>query len=518
MTKKLKSKTAAVMPEPRCVRWDIPADLEVPKAPPRSARFVAEIDLFSQTPMNARSDRYVLSTNRSRSHWLLWKGFYDDNRWVPDWDYSLYAYMPRAGVPPRAAARALLACGWRAEHQTAALQDPPEAIVSTGLLSLLDLADIACEVWPETADPFDGEALFESTCEVIHHLPRRNKFKLQAVRPAQVGSARELPPYLLWGRRDDASFRLDRDGWSIRFQGVQRDTWLQWEYRRDAHENVFTHRWLGQDGTAVRASADEAPANALAALVLDGTIQRWEWTAAAQRYAVDYIPSDADARQTVFLPDGPLRLLVLPLALSNAKAFALRWADAVDHARLPFPLQTQLEWVDCELAYLDRYHDFGADAAAALAARCERQTGQAPQAVRRVDLKWGKDGEGATQPDATAWEVRCRVPCAVTAVPLVGVEATLALLHDIGAVQRAGAPLPLDRASLDGAQPLVVGWDAGRGGRLTLRPPGAGLQLTWDLWLHKHPLGDQLPVQPSPGLPPPGGNTAAAVQRWKLTS
>jgi hypothetical protein len=119
-----------------------------PRTRPRSARFVAKVDLFSESAMNERSDAYWLSTNRKRSHWFLWTGYYDDEMGA-GWVYQVYAYMPRRGVDARAAAAALLACGWRAERDREALTARPEGVVQEGLLKAADIEAIASVVWPD---------------------------------------------------------------------------------------------------------------------------------------------------------------------------------------------------------------------------------------------------------------------------------------------------------------------------------------------------------------------------------
>lgn len=128
--------------------WSTPKRVGCPRTRPRSARFVAKVDLFSESAMNERSDAYWLSTNRKRSHWFLWTGYYDDEMGA-GWVYQVYAYMPRRGVDARAAAAALLACGWRAERDREALTARPEGVVQEGLLKAADIEAIASVVWPD---------------------------------------------------------------------------------------------------------------------------------------------------------------------------------------------------------------------------------------------------------------------------------------------------------------------------------------------------------------------------------
>jgi hypothetical protein len=56
----------------------VPPGIEAPENPPSSALFIAGVDMFSDSPFNQRADKYLLSRNRPRSHWILWVGYYDD--------------------------------------------------------------------------------------------------------------------------------------------------------------------------------------------------------------------------------------------------------------------------------------------------------------------------------------------------------------------------------------------------------------------------------------------------------
>ena len=50
----------------------------MPKEMPRSATYVGTAE-WAWTPMNSRLDAYFISTNRQRSHWILWKVWIDDD-------------------------------------------------------------------------------------------------------------------------------------------------------------------------------------------------------------------------------------------------------------------------------------------------------------------------------------------------------------------------------------------------------------------------------------------------------
>ena len=125
-----------------------PQGIDPPEKPPRSARFVANLDMFSQSACNERSDTYRLSMNRKRSHWILWLGYFDDNM-VMKWVYVPYAIVPCSGVGAKEAATQMLEAAWLEEKQRGCLDTPFEAVIADGLLKVGELREIAARVWPK---------------------------------------------------------------------------------------------------------------------------------------------------------------------------------------------------------------------------------------------------------------------------------------------------------------------------------------------------------------------------------
>ena len=125
-----------------------PRGIELPEKPPRSARFVASLNMFSQFPCNERSDTYRLSKNRKRSHWVLWLGYFDDNMEMK-WVYMPYALLACGDTDPAAAARVMLEAAWLEEKRLGSLDTPFEAVVADGLLTVDELREIAARVWPK---------------------------------------------------------------------------------------------------------------------------------------------------------------------------------------------------------------------------------------------------------------------------------------------------------------------------------------------------------------------------------
>ncbi|MBM3853011.1 MAG: hypothetical protein FJ399_07625 [Verrucomicrobia bacterium] len=125
-----------------------PRGIELPVKPPRSARFVARLDMYLQFPCNERSDTYRLSKNRKRSHWILWMGYFDDNMEMK-WVYMPYALLACGDTDAAAAARVMLEAAWLEEKRVGSLDTTFEAVVADGLLTVDELREIAARVWPK---------------------------------------------------------------------------------------------------------------------------------------------------------------------------------------------------------------------------------------------------------------------------------------------------------------------------------------------------------------------------------
>lgn len=120
---------------------DCPADI------PRTAKHVATVE-WAWSPAHSRTDRYRLSTNRSRSHWILWTGYYDEDEFQK-WIYWPYAYGPKRGAPAKTAAMYLLLTGWQGEQREfESPSDPFHYLTRSGLLSGDELAMLSEIAWP----------------------------------------------------------------------------------------------------------------------------------------------------------------------------------------------------------------------------------------------------------------------------------------------------------------------------------------------------------------------------------
>lgn len=121
-------------------------NIVAPANMPRTAKYIGQFE-WAWGPNNCLLVAYYLSSNRKRTHWLLWLRLYDDNwsRW--DKPY-IYAHAPRQEVSEKVAAIYLLWDSWASDAQTTDLSHF-HWINEAGFLSVEELNAIGRGVWPE---------------------------------------------------------------------------------------------------------------------------------------------------------------------------------------------------------------------------------------------------------------------------------------------------------------------------------------------------------------------------------
>ncbi|MFN3566410.1 MAG: hypothetical protein ACK4V1_10570 [Burkholderiaceae bacterium] len=333
---------------------------------------------------------------------------------------------------------------------------------------------------------FDVDSL-DAAVPLVHHIPQRDGPSLRQVVAAAVTAPAQLPPYLMLGRRDDASFRADADGWSIAWRGMEPKTAFEWRYERATDTNRLSQTWCGLDGGIAVYTAHTPIERAI------GTLYQpfpQNWDAAAQslhssHFWLAYMPEPGNARSFVGFPDGAFKTIVVPLCADRVERFAGDWIRRVWTANLPVPVSTHLMRIRCDAAYVHGCHGIGADDAAMPLARCERQTGRrpdvAPAHVRVLDGR-------------PAWEIERHLPCAVITVPFAGLTAALLMLDDVGVLTGSREPFALRDDRPDGAAPLVLPAAVGNGLQITLWPRDRSMRVRWTLTDLMPPL-DRVPAQ-----------------------
>ena len=159
-----RARTTPIPPKPEgfsCHYAGIDRTLAVdcPARRPQRAQLVAAV-AWSWSPANDRDDTYHLSTNKSRSHWILWQSTID--RMTGDPQPAVpFAFGCRHGVTAAVAAPHLLIAGWRGELaqwvEWECDLDRFHDVTEAGLLNKRAMMVVADVVWPEHDSASAGE-------------------------------------------------------------------------------------------------------------------------------------------------------------------------------------------------------------------------------------------------------------------------------------------------------------------------------------------------------------------------
>ena len=113
----------------------------LPERRPTNMTYLGSVE-WAWSPMHDRIDAYHL--HRGRNHWILY--IEDLEPEMPDYAWSVGAFVQRKGVDERQAAVHLLMERWKAEHDLWDL-DEFGFINQEGFLSMSELKEIARRVW-----------------------------------------------------------------------------------------------------------------------------------------------------------------------------------------------------------------------------------------------------------------------------------------------------------------------------------------------------------------------------------
>ena len=124
-----------------------PTDAKLPSQMPKNAEHIATVS-WSWAPAHCREDHYHISMDDDNSHWVLWIGYFDVDD-TQAWQHSPYAYGPKTDLSVIEVARKLLQQGWIGEVEQDQDLEQFHFVSSEGILKVVDLKDIANNVWGE---------------------------------------------------------------------------------------------------------------------------------------------------------------------------------------------------------------------------------------------------------------------------------------------------------------------------------------------------------------------------------
>ena len=271
---------------------------------------------------------------------------------------------------------------------------------------------------------------------LLRHVPNRTRFDWKQFKPGAVASIGDLPPYLVMGGLDTASFVLGPEGWQATWRvPVDIDGWLCVEFKASTNTYTLLQSWNGIDGGLSQCSAKTPLDNALAQGLYQKFPTSWDNDAKARletKYQLNYIPQVTDAYAFVGIPDGAFRTIAFIATAKNLRPICAWMRAALAASNPAYPMSVEAQLVVQVVNYVEgRAPDWTSNAP-----RCFHQalldTGLSP--LTMPVREESSDG-------SAAWTVRRLTYVVFVNVPFTGLEAFLGSIEAInGFVRPTTAP------------------------------------------------------------------------------
>jgi len=281
--------------------------------------------------------------------------------------------------------------------------------------------------WPEA--PPDPYAPLPAVVPLGMHVASGRHFDWRRWIPAKVARPGDLPPYLVLGRLDPASFTRSARGWSARWRGLEADSFFEVAFEPEPRGWSVRQQWRGRNGGFAFFAADRPFPFSLMQGLLAGLPELWEAhlkEILETRHAISLIARDPRIPSVCGMPDGALYTLVIPAA-ANRLRFVRHWLQGLFDADPPdYPVSAEARLVLQAINHIEgRAPEWTQDARASFR-QTVRDTG-----FPLIHLPLREEA-----PDGSAaWTSRRRLYCVFITVPFAG-------LLDLADRMAAQAPAP----------------------------------------------------------------------------
>ncbi len=305
------------------------------------------------------------------------------------------------------------------------------------------------------------QAALPRSIRLFRYIPERRPFTIAEFDPASVVWHGDLPPYLLLGPLDEASFERTAEGWTASYRGPESDTWLRICYHDEPGCYLFRQAWRGIAGPQAGAGGSLGLGKAIARFVLPRFPEEWDRElrdVASHAYQVRTLARSVGLPGFLGIPDGPFQSIACPVAVADLRRLRARLEKYAAATSPTFPISVEARLVHQSIAYLEGRAPEWTTVPAATFECSVADTGTVPLALPHRE----RTGDGVD-----AWRLDRVVYLVVVTVPFTAVQRVLAALagRDMPVRRREDPPVRCE------ALPLVA-------------PPGIELQckslLLWD--------------------------------------
>jgi hypothetical protein len=253
----------------------------------------------------------------------------------------------------------------------------------------------------------------------------------------------DLPPYLFMGHLDASTFALDPRGWSATWGQGSRDG-FRLDYDRESGILKAEGQWLGVHSRLF--PQGRTPLTELAQLRCLCPIDAWEEKARSTlpaRWNLMYLAAGKGDPVIAGVPEGPLKTLLLPIAVDFLPQLVECFARFGDDPRMDFPVNGFITPVRGAVNYVEgRNPDWSQDAGE-LFMRTFFATGFPPSDTPVREQ--GSDG-------SAAWTIRRIAYLAFINVPLAGLVTLLEQLERAGLLSKGPVRSVSQQPGLDSVE------------------------------------------------------------------
>lgn len=245
---------------------------------------------------------------------------------------------------------------------------------------------------------------------------------------AEVCVPEELPPYLLLGRLDRASFRSAEVEWSARWGGAEPGTHVEAKYERATRRLQLSQTWRGIDGGHSFVRTDDF-GGAVQMLYMPFP-EAWDHAIAPRLesvYRLKYVPQQRDHQSFTGIPDGGFKTLCVPVPVAQLATLRECFGRLGSDSGLTVPVGGRLELCLSAVNHVTGRGPKWTEDPDRLFAASFEANGLLP--IERPQLEHAGNG-------TSAWTVRRLVYLAFIQAPFAGVEFLVERLAEHGLVRR----------------------------------------------------------------------------------
>jgi len=286
--------------------------------------------------------------------------------------------------------------------------------------------------------PLELQDRLPSLIQLLQYVPNRKPFSRGDRNAATVRTSADLPPYLVLGNLDEATFQRSSSGWSTRWQGLENNTYFDATFKADHTRYEFHQVWQGVDGGFGHCSSQASPEEAVARCPIYVQFPlSWESAVKTQlegKYQLTFIEQSKRMASTFFSPDGFFFTIAFPVAVCDLRQIQRQLKDIVAKSPLGYPVSMAARRVVQVVNYPEGKAPAWTREPMTVFTRSLLETGLMP---------WSLPIRETANDGSAAWTLRRDVYFVFINLPFAGLTDLLSRIYDESGHLRTASAQPL---------------------------------------------------------------------------